>query len=235
MRRAREGHGGGVWIIADEQTGGRGRTGRHWHSPPGNLHASLLLVDPCPQAQTPELGFVAGVALAHALREALGGDGRLKIKWPNDMLFDGAKLSGLMLEGSQLPDGRFALVIGIGVNCIAHPENLAYPATSLAKIAARPIPAAEILARLAKSLNHWLGLYAGGRNFALIRQNWLEMAAGLGQPIEIALGSHYVRGIFSTIDDFGRLVVATPDGTQTVAAGDVFLKPPLPPGSFSEN
>ena len=235
MRRAREGHGGGVWITADEQTGGRGRTGRVWHSPPGNLHASLLLVDPCPVAQTPELGFVAGVALAQALREALGGDDRLKIKWPNDMLFEGAKLSGLMLEGAQLADGRFAVVIGIGVNCIAHPENLAYPAASLAKIASRPIPAAEVLARLANRMNHWLGLYAAGRNFALIRQHWLDLAAGVGKAIEIVQGNHHVQGIFSTIDDFGRLVVATPDGPETIAAGDVFLKPPLASKSHSEN
>ena len=229
MRHARQGHPGGIWITADEQTGGRGRTGRTWHSPPGNLHASLLLIDPCPVGQTPELGFVAGVALAQALRAALGGDEQLKIKWPNDMLHGGAKLSGLMLEGTQLASGRFAVVIGIGVNCLHHPGNLAYPATSLARITGHDVPAAEILARLASSMNFWLGHYAQGRNFAQIRTNWLAMAAGIGEPIEIATGGHHVQGVFSTIDEFGRLIVATPDGTRTLAAGDVFLNSPPKP------
>ena len=223
MRRAREGHGGGLWVSADEQTGGRGRNGRVWSSPPGNLYASLLLINPAPVPRLPELGFVAGVALACALREALGGDRRLQIKWPNDMLFEGAKLAGLMLEGTQLPDSRFACVIGMGVNCATYPENLAYPATSLSEIAGRNVPAPEILARLASAMNHWLGLYAQGRNFAAIRRQWLEMAAGLDRPIEISQGDSHISGIFSTIDALGRLIILTSDGPQTIAAGDVFL------------
>ena len=223
MRRAREGHDGGVWIIADEQTGGRGRHGRPWTSPPGNLHASLLLINPVAVAQTPELGFVAGVALASALRDCLGGDDRLKIKWPNDMLHDGAKLAGLMLEGSTLADGRFAVVIGIGVNCASHPGDLAYPATSLSQIAGTGIGAAEILARLVNQMNHWLGLYGKGRNFALIRQQWLALAAGLGSMIMVDIGGRKVAGCFNSIDPRGRLILETPDGHSFIEAGDVFL------------
>ena len=223
MRRAREGHGGGVWIVADEQTGGRGRHARPWNSPPGNLHASLLLINPTPVAQTPELGFVAGVALAHALRQTLCGENRINIKWPNDMLFEGAKVSGLMLEGSTLADGRFAVVIGIGVNCAHHPANLAYAATSLAQIEGHPVSTAEVLARLVNQMSHWLGLYGAGRNFALIREQWLGMAAGLGAPIIVDIGGRKVAGSFTSIDGRGRLIVETPDGPSFVEAGDVFL------------
>ena len=235
MRRAREGHGGGVWIVADEQTGGRGRHGRPWTSPPGNLHASLLLIDPVPVAQTPELGFVAGLALACALRETLDGDARVKIKWPNDMLFEGAKLSGLMLEGSTLADGRFAVIIGIGVNCTHHPAGLSYPATSLAKIAGRPVGTAEVLARLVNQMSHWLGLYGMGRNFALIRQQWLGMAAGIGEPIIVDIGTRKVAGSFTSIDGRGRLIVETPDGPSLIEAGDVFLPGASPAVPSTEN
>ena len=235
MRRAREGHGGGVWIVADEQTGGRGRHGRPWTSPPGNLHTSLLLINPVPVAQTPELGFVAGIALAHALRDTLGGDARIKIKWPNDMLFDGAKISGLMLEGSVLADGNFAVVIGMGVNCAHYPASLAYPATSLQEIAGRPVGTAEVLARLVNQMSHWLGLYGMGRNFVLIRQQWLGMAAGIGEPIIVDIGTRKVAGSFTSIDGRGRLIVETPDGPSLIEAGDVFLPGASPAVPSTEN
>ena len=92
MRLARENEAGPLWVVARSQTGGRGRQGRDWASPEGNLYTSLLLIDPAPPARAPQLGFVAGVALAQAVRGLLGGDPRLVLKWPNDLLHDGAKL-----------------------------------------------------------------------------------------------------------------------------------------------
>lgn len=227
MRLAHTGHSGDVWVVADEQTGGRGRNGRVWASPSGNLHASLLLINPAPISRSPELGFVAGVALATTLRETLDGDERLKIKWPNDMMYDGTKLSGLMLEGAQLQNGRFACVIGIGVNCTTAASGLAYATTSLSDIVARPVIAADIFSRLAANMNHWLARYDQGRNFAHVRTCWLQMAAGLNQPIVIANGERHITGTFATIDAIGRLILTTPDGPQTVAAGDVFLTGPI--------
>ena len=222
MRLAREGHGGGVWVVADEQTGGRGRHGRAWSSPPGNLHASLLLIDPAPVVRAPELGFVAGVALAQALRETLDTLA-VKIKWPNDMVVEGAKLSGLMLEGSTLADGRFACIIGFGVNCASHPAGLSYPATHLDAIAGRGIAPGEVLARLSRNMGHWLGLYQRGGNFALVRETWLSMAAGLGGPLRVRTASAALDGIFRTIDEKGRLVLVHDGATIHVEAGDVFL------------
>ena len=119
--RARSGDPGRLWIVASTQTKGRGRHGRVWSSPPGNLHASLLLIDPAPRHKVAELGFAVGVAALLGLREILTKDQSLAIKWPNDLLYGGAKLAGILLESAVLPDGRLACVAGIGVNCGWHP------------------------------------------------------------------------------------------------------------------
>jgi biotin-(acetyl-CoA carboxylase) ligase len=119
------------WIVAERQSGGRGRHGRQWSSPPGNLYATLALSEPCRPEIAPQLGFVAGVALHDAVASVTGlAPPRLAIKWPNDLLLDGAKLAGLLLEGST-QGGRFHVLIGFGVNIVSAPEGTPYPATSL--------------------------------------------------------------------------------------------------------
>ncbi len=219
----RAGDSGGVFITADRQTGGRGRHGRSWVSPPGNLYASLALVDPSPPSQAPQLGFVAGVALARTLRSRLGGDSRLKLKWPNDAVFAGAKLAGLLLEATMLPDGRLGCVIGIGVNCVSHPRNLAAPATDLRE-AGDPDPRpAALLAELAVNIDMTLGQWSSGANFAAVRAAWLEMAAGIGDQIEVRTPRRNLTGIFRELDPTGRLRLATASGLVDVDAGDVFL------------
>ena len=226
MARARAGDPGGLWIVADEQTGGRGRQGRVWASPPGNLYASLLLIDPAPPGRAPELGFVAGVALCEALRQVLGGDDRLAVKWPNDMLFDGAKLSGMLLEGALLPEGRFACVIGIGVNCASHPATTPYRATHLAEIGTTLSDPREVFDRLSAALARWLAVWDAGAGFADVRAKWLKFAAGLGCDIAVATPTQRLEGRFETIDAQGRLVLQTSSGRTTVEAGDVFLAAP---------
>ena len=228
MRRAREGDPGRLWIVAEEQTGGRGRQGRVWSSPPGNLYASLLLIDPAPAGRAPELGFVAGVALHEALRSALGEDDRLAIKWPNDMLFDGAKLSGMLLEGANLPQAGFACVIGIGVNCRNHPTTTPYRATDLAEIGTTLAEPREVFDRLAASLARWLAIWDEGRGFAQIRVEWLKRAAGVGREIAAATPTQRLTGVFETIDAQGRLLLATSTGRVAVEAGDVFVTAPAP-------
>ena len=128
-RSALAGDAGRLWVVAEEQTHGRGRKGRFWSSPPGNLYASALVVDPCPPALAPQIGFVAGVALAQAV-EDLGGVG-FGLKWPNDLMWRGAKIAGLLAEGVTTPDRRLACIVGIGVNCVSAPDGLDYPAASL--------------------------------------------------------------------------------------------------------
>lgn len=225
MRRARCGDPGRLWITAQTQSGGRGRNGRVWTSERGNFFASLLLIDPAPPARAAELGFVTSLALAHALRQLLGGDERLKIKWPNDILYDGAKLAGILLESVALPGG-FACVAGIGVNCASHPAATLYPATDLEAAAGRPIAPDVVLEALAPEMAGRLGVWAGGAGFSAIRAAWLSLAAGVGAPIKIARPQGAVEGVFQTVDETGRLILRQSSRDMAIDAGDVFLAAP---------
>ena len=225
LTRGQKGDPGRLWVVADTQTEGRGRNGRGWSSPRGNLHASLLLIDPAPPHRAAELGFVAGVATAHALREILSGDRRVTIKWPNDVLHDGAKLCGILLESANLPDGRFACVAGVGVNCRLHPANTPYKATNLSAIAGQPVAPASVFARLSATMTHWLDIWAAGAGFAAIRAEWLSLAAGLGAWIGVARPSQTIEGTFQTIDATGRLILEQASGQVAIEAGDVFFSP----------
>jgi BirA family biotin operon repressor/biotin-[acetyl-CoA-carboxylase] ligase len=226
MACGRRGDPGRLWIVAEAQSGGRGRNGRVWSSPPGNLYASLLLIDPAPPHKAPELGFVASLALARALGEILKGDRRLAIKWPNDILHDGAKIAGILLESVGLPDGRFACVAGIGVNCRSHPENALYRTTDLGAIGGPPIAPELVFERLSAAMADWLDVWAQGHGFAPIRTEWLSLAAGLGATISVARPFGAVEGVFRTIDATGRLILDGAAGEVAVEAGDVFLSAP---------
>jgi BirA family biotin operon repressor/biotin-[acetyl-CoA-carboxylase] ligase len=229
MRLARDGDPGRLWLVAREQLQGRGRRGRSWSSPPGNLYASLLLIDAAPSEHLPELGFVAGVALVRALRDILGNDPRLGLKWPNDILFDGAKLSGILLESSVLPGGRTACVAGFGVNCRSHPATLPYAATDLATIGTILDAPEDVLSRLSDAMARSLETWATSGGFAEIRAQWLKSALGLGEPIRIALGTTHLSGVFESIDSRGRLILRQGTNTRAIEAGDVFL--PSPPSA----
>lgn len=233
MAALRAGDPGALFVVAERQTGGRGRQGRVWTSPPGNLYATLALRDPSPLSIAPQLGFVAGVALAKALRGLLGGDERLRIKWPNDMLFDGAKLAGLLLESTTLADGRLACVIGFGVNCASHPDGLAYPATDLCTAARAPISSTMVLAALAETMETELDVWNRGAGFPAIRERWLGLAAGLGQPIAVVTPRDTLDGMFDGIDPTGRLIIALGGRLVAIDAGDVFL-PGVAAGAMNE-
>ena len=224
LRLAREGEIGPLWVVAREQMGGRGRHGRVWHSPPGNLYASLLLVDPCTPEVAPQLGFVAGVALADAANELVGRD-TVRLKWPNDLLHDGAKLSGILLEATRRTDGAFVCVIGIGVNCASHPDDLPYAATHLSTIAGRAISPDDLHPLLDRAVTRWLARWDQGRNFLAVREAWLGHAANRHRPVTVAIAGKTVEGRFETIDETGRLVIETGTGLVTVDAGDVTFAP----------
>jgi BirA family transcriptional regulator, biotin operon repressor / biotin---[acetyl-CoA-carboxylase] ligase len=222
---ARSGDQGGLWVTAESQSGGRGRNGRAWASEPGNLFASLLLIDPAPLRRAPELGFVASVALALTLRDLLGGDSRLAIKWPNDILHDGAKVAGILLESASLPGG-FACVVGIGVNCHSHPDVALYKATDLTAIAGRPIAPETVFEPLTASMAHWFDVWAEGAGFEEIRDKWLSLAAGVGAQISVKRLNESLEGVFQTIDPTGRLILQQSSGSVAIDAGDVFLLAP---------
>jgi BirA family transcriptional regulator, biotin operon repressor / biotin---[acetyl-CoA-carboxylase] ligase len=207
-----------LWIVADQQGAGRGRQGRHWQSPPGNLHLTLLSPTHTPLRDQPKLGFVAGVALARAVASLLPDTAELRLKWPNDLLLDGAKVSGLLLEG--LGQGA-AVAIGIGVNIVAHPPDTPYTATHLA-LAAPGITRDSLFDRLAAALAEELDTFADGAGFPLTRQRWLARAAHFGQAIRIKQGSTALDGVFRDIDSDGRLLLETSGGLARIDAGDVF-------------
>jgi BirA family transcriptional regulator, biotin operon repressor / biotin---[acetyl-CoA-carboxylase] ligase len=208
-----------VWIVAGEQTAGRGRQGRDWVSPPGNLHMTLLLPTATPLRDQPKLGFAAGVALARAAEGLLPPTSAVRLKWPNDLLVDGAKTSGLLLEGLGAGD---ALAIGMGVNIAADPLQTPYPATHLAAHA--PAVTREgFFASLAGTLTEEIDSFSDGRGFGLTRQRWLSRAAHLHQRISVRQDAGAIDGVFADLDTDGRLVLETEaKGLIRIAAGDVF-------------
>ena len=222
---------GPLWVVAARQTGGHGRLGRRWISPAGNLHASLVLGDVGKSAVAPQLGFVAGVAALRALRAASGEENRFALKWPNDLLLDGAKLGGILLENVSAPTGDArapvgsAAIIGIGVNCADAPRGLPFEARALTSIGPNAPDAAALFAHLSDALVKALDLWRGGEGFARVREAWLTHAAYLGAQIRVELPRETVEGRFATIDATGRLVLATRNGERVVEAGDVSLGP----------
>lgn len=223
MARLRTGVSGNLLITARQQTGGRGRQGRVWSSPPGNLYFSLALRDPSRQELAPQLGFVAGVALARTLRDRLDGDPRLRLKWPNDVLYQDAKLAGMLLESSALPDASLGCVIGIGVNCRSHPQELAYPATDLAAAGDVEADLGAVLVEFVRQFDIQLRVWDRGAGFAAVRSAWLAMAAGRGERIVVVTPRRRLDGIFRDLDATGRLRLDTGDGPVAIEAGDVFF------------
>jgi BirA family transcriptional regulator, biotin operon repressor / biotin---[acetyl-CoA-carboxylase] ligase len=226
---ARRGEPGRLWIVAREQRAGRGRHGRPWTSPPGNLYASLLLVDPCAPAVAPQLGFIAGVALHEAVASETGLDPpRLALKWPNDLLLDGAKVAGLLLEAHRCGDGTFAVVIGFGVNIATAPDNTAYPAKALCTFK-RDLSVGSLFASLSRSFAQhfepWRKAQASSVSdpFGTIRSEWTARAAGLGGPVTIRLPGGERSGSFLGLDEAGRLRLRTAAGTELIDAGDLYF------------
>ena len=229
MRRARDGAREPLWIAAQEQTKGRGRQGRVWHSPPGNLAASLLLIDPAPMSLAPQLGFVTGVALAEAARDLLPISVTAQLKWPNDLVVAGAKLSGLLLEAAQLADGHMACVIGIGLNIEHYPTDLPYAATSLRELGGEA--RAELaLERIRAHMSVWMSRWQRGENFAALREAWMAHAAALDQRVDVRTSGGTRTGFFRGLDATGQMILETEAGRELIAAGDVFLGAQDPAG-----
>lgn len=220
-----QGEPGKLWIVARRQNAGRGRHGRQWGSPPGNLYASLLLTDPCEPALAPQLGFVAGLALHDAAAKLLGpAAATLKLKWPNDLLLGGAKMSGLLLEGESRA-GRLNVILGCGVNIASCPSDTPYPATYL-KAA---VPEASVEALLVALSDAWakrFAIWAEPGGFGPTRAAWLERAAFLGETITIRLPEGPLQGRFAGLDPTGRLELETGTGRRLIDAGDLFFGTP---------
>jgi BirA family biotin operon repressor/biotin-[acetyl-CoA-carboxylase] ligase len=208
---AREGAAEGLWLRAERQTGGRGRQGRAWSSPPGNLYASTLVRLRPGDPPAPTLALVAAVALHEAASLYAPG---LLIKWPNDLLAGGAKLSGILLERAS-----DAVVIGFGVNLAHHPTDIERPATSIAALAGSAPDPDAFIETLADAFARWLGRWRSD-GLAPVRRAWLAAA----HPLGTALTAAGEQGLFDGLDETGALRLRLADGTlRTIHAGDVFL------------
>lgn len=224
MQLGRQGELCPLWIVTDHQLGGRGRHNRAWIAPKGNLAASLVMETDASVSITATLGFVAGVALERAIvKVAPYLQNRLSLKWPNDILADGAKLSGILLESEAIDSKRRLVVVGIGVNNIAAPAGLPYPALSLLSLGAN-ISAQKLFLALADEWSQCIDLWDRGHGFENIRTLWLERATGLGSLIQLKMPDGVLSGVFETIDNMGRLVLRRSDGISVViSTGDVYF------------
>jgi len=224
LLRAKQGEKGYLWIVAEEQTQGVGRRGRVWHSPSGNLYSSLLLINDYTPERAALLGFVAGVAMADALSGLIGSRAEIGLKWPNDVLLDGAKLTGILVERHPLPpgpSGNTAIIVGIGINIVQAPSQANYAVTSLHDRGFAFTPQ-QIFMALSKAWSVHFDVWNQGSGFAHIREKWLHFAAGLGEKIYIQMQGQRVSGLFKTIDEAGQLVIETQEKKHlTISAGDV--------------
>ncbi len=222
-RLATAGEPGSVWIVANRQTAGRGRRGRLWQSPPGNLAATLLLRPEKPAVVCAQLSFVAALAASDTVSR-LAPATRVLVKWPNDVLADDRKIAGILLESASSGGECLEwLAVGIGINLAHFPSDTDFPATSLAELGAAVTPPRDACIHLAAAWSQWYDVWRE-RGFAQIRDVWLSRAARLGERIRARLSTEEATGVFEGIDDDGALILRESlDRTRTIAAGEVFF------------
>lgn len=212
-----------TWILADSQTAGRGRRGRAWASPVGNLMTTLYLPTQMSAVKAGQLAFVAGLALESTVRHFIGEAAHVSLKWPNDVLIDGKKASGILLE-SAMQDGKVGwLAIGLGLNLVHHPDDTPYPATNMALYDSTPLDNLTALYVLAQAFDTIYRQWKMG-GFVPVLSAWRTVAHGLGAPITARLENEEIRGIFLDIDEKGALLLKDEAGaTHVIDAGDVFF------------
>jgi BirA family biotin operon repressor/biotin-[acetyl-CoA-carboxylase] ligase len=222
-RRARQGAPEGTLVWALEQSAGRGRRGRAWLSPAGNLYCSLVLRPTCPIADAAQIGFIAGLALAEAAEAVLPKDRTVSCKWPNDVLVGGRKVAGVLLDASSI-GGECCewVVLGMGINVKWHPQpdEAQFPATALAVEGAVDLQAARFLEVLARVLLDELVRWRE-QGFAPVRSDWLRRAFGLHQVLNVRLHDRLLHGTFAGVDARGAMILSSADGPHVVTAGDV--------------
>ncbi len=216
-----------TWILAGVQTAGRGRRARPWSSPQGNFHGTLVLKPVEPPETVALRSFAAALALRDAFVQLTGLPQSFGLKWPNDVLCNGGKIAGILLESQGLNGPNPVLCIGIGVNLIAAPdasqvEAGAVPPVSLLQETGLRIRPEAFLDALAPAYAHWEATFTT-EGFAPLRAAWLAHAARLGQPIRARTGTETREGTFETIDAQGNLILRTPAGTLAIPAAEVFF------------
>jgi BirA family biotin operon repressor/biotin-[acetyl-CoA-carboxylase] ligase len=212
----------GTLVWAREQSSGRGRRGRVWASPAGNLYLSLVLRPDCAPGEAAQLSFVAALAVGATCGGLVPPLVDLHYKWPNDVLLGGRKVSGILLESESDPAGRLAwLVLGVGINVAGAPEGTEFPATSLRDEGAGDLPVEPVLEAFARHFLAWTDRWLAD-GFAPVRAGWKRRAWRLGEEIRARLSNEELRGRFDDLDETGALVLETAAGRRRVTAGEVF-------------
>lgn len=222
-RRAEAGEAGPVWLVGLRQTAGRGRRGRAWETGEGNLAATLLFRTDKPPAEAAQVSFVAALAVADLLAEYVPAS-LVSLKWPNDPLLGGLKVSGILIESGASPMGGLWMAVGVGVNLKHEPVESERPATSLATYRDCPPPhPAEAVEILADAFERWFRTWTT-LGFPAIADAWTARAHGLGEPCVARLGTETVEGIAEGLDGDGALRLRLADGrVRRITAGDVFF------------
>jgi BirA family biotin operon repressor/biotin-[acetyl-CoA-carboxylase] ligase len=212
------------WILADQQTAGRGRRGRAWSSPTGNLMTTLYLPVSMAADEAGQLAFVAGLALHKTVLGLVEDRGEVRLKWPNDVLINGAKVSGILLESALAKSNQLDwLAIGLGLNLQHYPEDTPYPASSVKAIAGSAPDNVQALHILAAAFEHFY-LQWKSAGFATILTAWRQVAQNIGQPITARLETEEINGIFEDIDATGALILRGDDNQRRViSAADIFF------------
>jgi BirA family biotin operon repressor/biotin-[acetyl-CoA-carboxylase] ligase len=212
-QRADAGAPEGTVVWSREQTGGRGRRGRHWASPVGNLYTSTILRPDCPAQRAAELGFAAALAVA----DIVPAGREVRVKWPNDVLVDGGKIAGILLESAIGQTGQVQHVVaGIGVNVGFAPQlpEMRYPGSALGGSVEAALE--KFAAALAARLAEWRR-----EGFETVRAAWLAKAGPLGAEVDVKLGEGLVRGRFAGLDREGALLLDTATGPRKIVSGEL--------------
>lgn len=207
-------------IVAAHQTAGRGRRGRNWESLPGNLYFTYITYQDCPLLKAPQLSFVACIAVGEALRPFLSPEHALLYKWPNDLLLNGKKVAGILLETLSISEKKeTAYLIGCGINLVSSPLATRYPATSFQNEGLY-LPYEDALQKIARSLQHYIALWQE-EDFSPIRMAWMNFVMGLGAPLSFDVEGNHFEGISQGIDEEGALILKTSQGILKLRAGEV--------------
>lgn len=210
----------GTLIAAREQTAGRGRHGNSWQSMEGNLFASVILRPDISAADVGQLSFLIAVALAQTLKEILPADTDMGLKWPNDILINGRKCAGILLESEGGSNGALPWVVaGMGVNLAAAPEG----AVSLPQAGAPSIAPEAFLELFEPVLAQWYDRWQA-EGFAPVQAAWSMHAMNHGRPIRVRLTREELTGVFEGIDIHGALRLRLSDDTlRLISSGEVYL------------
>ncbi|MDQ6967374.1 MAG: biotin--[acetyl-CoA-carboxylase] ligase [Mariprofundaceae bacterium] len=223
MRQAEAGAKEGTVIVADQQSAGRGRLGRTWHTVGESLALSIILRPPLSPEKVSQLSLLTAVALQHALSQYCNN---IRIKWPNDLLINGAKVSGILTEMRAEPGLVHAVIVGIGINIKAPeqgwPSDISQTVTDLESHHKKPISRLQCATSILKSMDQWYATYLQD-GFAPIRAAWWQAHAASGQKVRVHDGKSYIEGVAQALDDDGALLLATQDGIQRIIAGELEL------------